>query len=519
MSHPVTTVARVTGTRPEKYTPSVLRTALQACPRWLNAQLRPSYHVDEPFHRWNVRNVLLSRLVDAHAGGGAPSSADVRRPPRSALLPEERSFFEHFVQVYADVFAEEPGVARMHGCERPSDIRGVTLGGAVDLLIDTPNGRTQLRQLELWGRDVTADPLASWELSLSLLRLHRIGGLRGGLEICHVDLNRGTIARCEVDVDAAAAAVVGRLGATIPDVRSRASTPVAVPGANCAQCSDIPPCPAWDSYPPARSLDHADGPRYVGRVAQLNPTSVETWLDCPRKWRARHVLGLPGWPVGERGRLGIQVHESLARLHEAGPCADHPARRRAAATVAGEVDARLLEHLERHSSRCPSNAVGSEHEISLAELLSDGPQAVMLTARIDAIWEHDGLLDCRDYKTGAPRFDRVADHVGAQIQALVLAPVAAARGLRLRLRYEQLAEGDNDDPEVWEPDDDDLEAARHRFHLIAEEMASSDFAGVADPVECRSCPYWRHCPDSAADEVEDDDVMITIIEPEERDVW
>lgn len=506
------------GGGPDKYTPSVLRVGSEACPRWLSAQLRSLYTPEEPFHRWNVRTVLLARLFDAHGAGGAPTPAEVRPPPRGSLLPEELSYFDHFVQVYADVFSNEPGVGRQHGCLTPSDIRGVSLGGAVDLLIEQPDGFMQLRQLELWGQGLAEDPLDSWQLGLALVRLHRVGGVRGSLELCHVDLNSGLMRRHDMDVDVVSTVVMQELGTTIRDLRSRASTPVAVPGSSCGQCSHISDCPAWDDHPPIRSVQRPEGPSYVGRVVRLSPTSAETWLECPRKWRARHVLGLPGWPMQERVRIGIRVHESLASIHRAGPCGDQLHRRHTIANLDGEADEELLGYLERHANRCPSSASTVAHEVTLSELVSLGPQAVMLTARLDSLWEHDGILDCRDYKTGASRFDRLSDQIGPQIQALVAVPLAKARGLRLQLRYEQLAEGDDDDPEIWEPDNDDLEVARNRVSAIAEEIASSDFAGVDDPVECRRCPYWRACPDSAADEVEDD-LLISIVDPEEGDLW
>jgi hypothetical protein len=508
----------VIGGRPEKYTPSVLRVGSEACPRWLSAQLRSLYAPEEPFHRWNVRGLLLSRLFDAHGAGGAPTPADVRPPPKGLLLPEEMSYFNHFVQVYSDVFSDEPGLGRQHGCLSPSDIRGVSLGGAVDLLIEQPDGSMQLRQLELWGQTLPEDPLDSWQLGLALVRLHRIGGIRGSLELCHVDLNSGLMRRHDMDVGAASTVVMQELGITIRDLRSRASTPVAVPGSSCGQCSHIPDCPAWDDHRPIRSVPRPDGPSYVGPVVRLSPSSAETWLECPRKWRARHVLGLPGWPMKERARVGIRVHESLAALHEAGPCGDQQHRRHAIATLDGEVDEQLLGYLNRHAIRCPPGASPVAHEVTLAELVSVGPQAVMLTARLDSLWEHDGILDCRDYKTGPSRSDRLSDQIAPQIQALVAAPLAKARGLRLQLRYEQLAEGDDDDPEIWEPDQDDLVGARNRVSAIADEIASSDFAGVADPVECRSCPYWRACPDSAADEVEAD-LIISVVDPQEGDPW
>ena len=104
-------------------------------------------------------------------------------------------------------------------------------------------------------------------------------------------------------------------------------------------------------------------------------------------------------------------------------------------------------------SRAVDRAI-REHE--LARFHRVPPPMFMATARIDAIWVHDGILDARDYKTGSLWHTRVADVPAAKVQAFVLAQAAAQRDLRLRLRYEYLQPEIADDPEPWEPYEDDL---------------------------------------------------------------
>ena len=87
----------------------------------------------------------------------------------------------------------------------------------------------------------------------------------------------------------------------------------------------------------------------------------------------------------------------------------------------------------------------------------------MATARIDALWIHDGLLDARDYKTGRLWHTRVCDVPAAKVQAYVLGRAAQRRGLRMRLRYEYLQPEVDEDPEPWEPDDDDLLAVEEEL--------------------------------------------------------
>jgi hypothetical protein len=69
----------------------------------------------------------------------------------------------------------------------------------------------------------------------------------------------------------------------------------------------------------------------------------------------------------------------------------------------------------------------------------------------------------------------------------------------LRVRYEHLAAEIVDDPEVWEPDADDLEAVEHKLVEVVTWMRDeSAWGGVADPEVCRTCRYRSICPDSAA---------------------
>ena len=139
------------------------------------------------------------------------------------------------------------------------------------------------------------------------------------------------------------------------------------------------------------------------------------------------------------------------------------------------------------------------HELDVARFHGKPLPAFMATARIDALWAHDGLLDARDYKTGRVWYERIAEDPRAQVQAWVLAPVATARELRLRLRYEHLAGEVDDDPEPWEPDPDELADIGARLHAAVTAMhAEEAWAGVDDETVCGTCPYRSVCPDSAA---------------------
>ncbi len=123
----------------------------------------------------------------------------------------------------------------------------------------------------------------------------------------------------------------------------------------------------------------------------------------------------------------------------------------------------------------------------------------MATARIDAVWIHDGMLDARDYKTGGRFTDAVADVPAAHVQAFVLAAKARERGLRLRLRYEYLQPEVDEDPEPWELDDETLAEVEEELRFAVERMwAEDEWRGVAEVETCRTCRYRSICRDSAA---------------------
>jgi hypothetical protein len=122
----------------------------------------------------------------------------------------------------------------------------------------------------------------------------------------------------------------------------------------------------------------------------------------------------------------------------------------------------------------------------------------MATARIDALWVHDGLLDARDFKSGQVWSERVADDKQARLQAWILAPLADARGLRLRISFEHLAAEVVDDPEPFEPDTDDLLAIEDDVRReVAEIRGTTEFVGISDREVCARCRYRSICPDSA----------------------
>jgi hypothetical protein len=239
--------------------------------------------------------------------------------------------------------------------------------------------------------------------------------------------------------------------------------------------------------------------RLLADIVGVTPSSFENFTRCGRRFFLADLLGTPVSDPGPPNDQGMFVHEMLCRIHETGSCADD-AHVREVLTLHGDESDHMRTLIRQHEHRCPAAASTRDaHEQELARFHRLPPPMFMATARIDAIWIHDGLLDARDYKTGGLWHTRVADVPAARVQAFVLGAAAAKRGLRLRLRYEYLQPEFDEDPEPWEPDADDLVFVEEELRSAVEHMKEQvDWTGVAEADVCVRCPYRSICRDSAA---------------------
>jgi hypothetical protein len=238
--------------------------------------------------------------------------------------------------------------------------------------------------------------------------------------------------------------------------------------------------------------------KLLADIVSVTPSNFDDFLQCERRFLNRQLLGLPASDAGPANDTGMKVHDLLYFIHTQGSCADAA---HVANVLAGhDADNDHIRQLvDRHVGKCPGREVTSEgHEVSLARFHRLPPPMFMATARFDAVWIHDGLLDARDYKTGRRHEERLADNPAARVQAFVLDQAARDRDLKLRLRYEYLNPDVDDDPEPWEPDADDLAAIENEIRTAVERMrAIDDWKGVADD-RCTRCAYRSICRDSVA---------------------
>ncbi len=224
--------------------------------------------------------------------------------------------------------------------------------------------------------------------------------------------------------------------------------------------------------------------RLLPDIVSITPTNYEDFVHCERRFLNRHLLGIPESDAGPPNETGLLAHDMLRAIHAGGSCRDAA---HVADVLAGHAadDDHIRQLVTRHAQRCPSDeSSGGAHELTMARFHRSLPPMFMATARIDAIWLHDGLLDARDYKTGGLRYERVADVPGAKVQAFVLDEAARKRGLQLRLRYEYLSADVPEDPDPWQPDADDMEAVEEELRAVVERMRGNEWNGVADAEVC-----------------------------------
>ncbi|HVJ96778.1 MAG TPA: PD-(D/E)XK nuclease family protein [Acidimicrobiia bacterium] len=235
------------------------------------------------------------------------------------------------------------------------------------------------------------------------------------------------------------------------------------------------------------------------QIVRLTPSNYSDFLWCPRLFYIGSLLNVPPSDTPFRSAdQGLLVHDVLERVHTTGTCRDG-ANVQAALEHFESDTPQMRGFVERHANRCPQEFEREAHEVDRVRFHREPPPMFLATARIDAVWIHDGVLDVRDYKTGAGREQGLSEDPRAKVQAWVMARDARRTGLRLQLRYEYLQPETDDDPEPWEPDDDDLAQIDDELRrAVASMWDEEDWRGVNEADACGKCRYRSICRDSAA---------------------
>lgn len=219
---------------------------------------------------------------------------------------------------------------------------------------------------------------------------------------------------------------------------------------------------------------------------------------CPRRFLLRRYLKVGGLPEveGAETTRGQLVHAELHHRHEVPALHDDPEPTLADAAALG--DPLLNRALARHVEVCPGGRGARYLGGELNLLWAPRRERLLLHGRLDALWEWpDGVLEIRDYKTGATGDDLSRDFA-ARVYALLVAADPRWRGTRhvVRVTFERLL----DDPVEVSVDAD---AAFLRDAVAAVRSFAERLRGETDwpahaGAHCAWCPYRESCPESRA---------------------
>ncbi len=257
------------------------------------------------------------------------------------------------------------------------------------------------------------------------------------------------------------------------------------------------------------------------RLFACTPSRLQTWLDCPRRYRMTYVER----PVTPRGQawahttVGAAVHVALARWWAA------PRDRRSAAgartllerawpqhgTVPdGFADAaqsarerqRAAEMVERYVATLDPD----DEPLAVERTVSTRTDGLVLSGRVDRIDLRDGELVVVDVKTGSR--PPTPDDAGRSL-ALALYALAAARTLRRRCRRVELHHLPTGRVAAYDHTDATLAEHLERAETAAVEatdatdaLAAGGDADVLFPPRtssgCAWCDHLRACPEGRA---------------------
>src|SRR5205807_301314 len=112
------------------------------------------------------------------------------------------------------------------------------------------------------------------------------------------------------------------------------------------------------------------------------------------------LLRVPASDAGRSPDQGHLVHAVLQELHTTGTCHDGAYVSSVLEAAQADTD-QMRAFVERHARRCPAEVERAAHEVDRARFHKEPVPMFLASARIDVVWIHDGVLDVRDYKTGA----------------------------------------------------------------------------------------------------------------------
>lgn len=255
------------------------------------------------------------------------------------------------------------------------------------------------------------------------------------------------------------------------------------------------------------------------RLFSCTPTRLNTWLDCPRRYRMTY-LDRPAPPKGApwaHNSLGASLHNALAAWWAL------PRERRTPSAAAELLEAGWLTDGYRDDEQARL-WLGRAVDMVLRYVATldpdDEPRGVERTVatrtarlavsgRVDRIDERDGELVVVDYKSG--RRPPTTDDVRGSL-ALALYVLAVRQTLRADCRRVELHHLPSGEVVAWDHTEESLARHLRRAESLGAEAAEADErfrAGLAaDDLDavfpprpstlCGWCDYARHCEQGRA---------------------
>jgi DNA helicase-2/ATP-dependent DNA helicase PcrA len=243
-------------------------------------------------------------------------------------------------------------------------------------------------------------------------------------------------------------------------------------------------------------------------IGELSFSEVESYLDCPERFRLRHVVGLPA-PVHHALTYGSAMHKAVAAFHLSrgrGVVLSEDellAEFRKAWSVEGflsrEHEEARFAYGQEALRRFRRDQLASEQAVVAVERpFTFTIDDLRLRGRIDRMDRTPDGDVIVDYKSSDVRDQTKADQKARdslQLQVYALSHQAETGSLPHEMKLHFL---DSGVVGTTRPDEARLERARAKIRTAAAGIRDGDFTPKPDPISCAYCPYRQICPASAA---------------------
>lgn len=254
---------------------------------------------------------------------------------------------------------------------------------------------------------------------------------------------------------------------------------------------------------------------------RISPAAIARYRQCPRAVYFQYVAKVPRQErPSPQLMLGNAVHAALDKFYGLRPEDREPAadvlhrclravwkqHRRADTfvTVDEERDygEQGLRMLTAFAQAFDTTVVPLARERWVSTRLANGVELFGKVDRVDGTVAAaaPGVLDIVDYKTGRFVIDGEDLHDEPAAQAYLLATEDEYSREVRRLRFIYLAHGVES---RWEPEREDVDAAREKLLAVTWEMYTDTELPAAPGEHCARCPFAHVCPDAGRVELDD----------------